>query len=66
MKINAYIPLRDEQSRLRLFLEEYERVCKRYSLLISSTEKVVERIDICGNDYLPEHLAYLKKGGINT
>jgi len=56
----------DEEARLRLFLQEYERVCNRYSLLISSTEKVVERIDTWGNDYLPEHLAYLKERGINT
>jgi len=60
----------NEQSRLRLFLEEYERLCKKYSLYVSigSDEKynISERIwrsfDL---DMLAVQMKELKKGGIN-
>jgi len=60
----------DQESRLRLFLEEYERLCKKYSLYIDVRytivgERVYERINESGEDCLPEHMAFLKKGGIN-
>jgi len=61
----------NEQARLRLFLQEYERLCKRYSLIVlfdqlpHPHEQVCERYaELDGEDYLPEHIKILKGGGI--
>lgn len=60
------IPTND-QARLKLFLKEYEIVCKRYSLIVYydwGNEQVCERY-VGTDDYLPEHLETLKEFGIN-
>jgi len=60
----------NEEARLRLFLQEYERVCKRYNLIVYLDmapyphEEVCER-NIGPEDYLPEHIENLKAHGIN-
>lgn len=60
----------NEQARLRLFLAEYERVCKRYSLRVGSAihaeNRIYERSLPNGWDELPEHLEQLREGGINA
>ena len=53
----------NEEARLRLFLAEYERVCKRYNLVVYR-EGVYER-NCCDNDNLPPHMTRLKRNGIN-
>lgn len=64
------MPETNEQARLRLFLQEYERVCMRYSLIIlagdSSFPMVFERLVPAGFDDLPVSMEWLKKGGINA
>ena len=65
------MPETNEQARLRLFLAEYERVCKRYSLLVrddTSYGKVYERyVKVLDNtDDLPRHMSHLKESGINA
>ena len=56
----------DQEARLRLFLEEYERVCKRYSLTVNY-DKVFERIGrISEIDFLPVQMSMLKIGGIHV
>ena len=59
----------DQEARLRLFLAEYERVCKRYSLYVYGNYDqeiaVVERKHE-GRDMLPDHVEGLKESGINA
>lgn len=55
----------DQEARLRLFLAEYERVCKRYSLTVINN-KVFERTGKSKIDCLPIQIEYLKQGGINA
>ena len=54
----------DQEARLRLFLGEYERVCKRYSLMVCPP-KVME-VSVVHTDFLPLHIEQLKEGGINA
>ena len=57
----------NQEARLRLFLAEYERVCKRYNLIIMGCPPTVyERVNPVGIDDLPSHMASLKKGGIHV
>ena len=57
----------NQEARLRLFLAEYERVCKRYSLYVWGTPaSVCERTDSHGIDDLPTHIWCLKEGGIHV
>ena len=56
----------DQEARLRLFLAEYERVCKRYSLIIVGS-KVWERYEEeSGMDSMYDLIQELKEGGINA
>lgn len=61
----------DEQSRLRRYLAAYERLCKKYNLMVFSgcfgEDKVYERFasNYRNNDDLPPHIEELKEGGIN-
>lgn len=62
----------NEETRLRLFLQEYERVCKRYSLVIDGaiykglpTVKVFERETRTEYDTLPGNLDILEDFGVN-
>lgn len=54
----------DQESRLRRFLAAYERLCKKYGLIVQRYS-VFERITPFGNDDLPYHMDKLQKGGIN-
>ncbi len=56
----------DQESRLRLFLEEYERVCKRYSLTVNG-DSVFERhtVTSVAIDFLPIQMKMLRENGIN-
>lgn len=58
----------DQESRLRRFLATYERLCKKYSLIVEDENvEVYERFEPkTGYDYLPQHLQQLKEGGINA
>jgi len=58
----------NQKSRLRRYLAAYERLCKKYGLIIQDVdERVYERLGPeTGHDYLPEHIAQLKESGINA
>lgn len=51
----------NQEARLRLFLAEYERLCKRYSLFVDGA--VFERHDL-DHDDLPQHIEGLRIHGI--
>ena len=56
----------EQEARLRLFLAEYEHVCKRYSLIIVGS-KVWERYEEeSGMDSMYDLIQELKEGGINA
>ena len=60
----------NQQSRLRLFLQEYEILCKKYSLVITSKglnqeEMIYERFDKWRSDTLEGNLSLLQESGIN-
>ena len=54
----------DQESRLRRFLASYERLCKKYGLVIQGESIVCERFYSDGTDCLPDHLEILKQCGI--
>ena len=60
----------DQEARLRLFLQEYEVVCKRYDLVIESAGNghiaVFERYTDVETDALADHLPKLKERGIRA
>jgi len=60
----------NQESRLKLFLEEYERLCKKYSLIVrmNCDEKytVSERFWLQDLDTLARQMRELKKGGIDA
>jgi len=62
----------DQESRLRRYLAAYERLCKKYGLIVTydcndeSFAKVRERFDYYKKDLLSDHLVELKESGIDT
>lgn len=54
----------DQETRLRLFLAEYERVCRRYSLMVCPPK--VWETDTSHTKFLSLHIEQLKEGGINA
>ncbi len=54
----------DTESRLRRFLASYERLCKKYGLMVC-VPKVYETYT-SHTEFLPLHIDQLKEGGINA
>lgn len=62
------MPETDQESRLRRYLAAYERLCKKYGLMVEDQNvKVCEHLGgSTGHDYLTSHMKQLKQGGINA
>lgn len=58
------MPETDAESRLRRYLAAYERLCKKYGLVILD-DMVCERFYSDGSDSLPANLQPLQKNGIH-